>query len=45
MSDLNYITKILELKDNNIKFYEILRKIGIIKRKLREYIIKFSKMF
>ena len=41
MSELNYITEMLELKDNNIKFYENCYH----KKKLREYIIKFLMVF
>lgn len=41
MSDLNYITEMLELKDKNIKFLKIV----IIKKKLREYIINFLMAF
>ena len=40
MSELNYMIEMLELKHNNIKFYEICYH----KEKLKEYFIKYLKV-
>ena len=40
MSNQNYITEMLELKDNNV----FLRKIVIIRKKSKESLIKYSKV-
>ena len=40
MSNQNYITEMLELKDNNVFFMKIV----IIKKKSKESLIKFSKV-
>lgn len=41
MLELNYIKELLELKDNNIKFYQNC----YYKKKLKVFIIKFLKTF
>ena len=50
MSELNYITEMLELKDNNIKFYEncyhkekIKFNDTVMKDKYKEYCKKYEK--